>query len=172
LKKSVVRFVHPTRLILKSTTNQNMKFKNYLSAAVIVAVLSFCLSLKAQTMPRKSSSPSPSPTATASAAASPAKQASRPIPFHGMVSAVDQKAKTFTIAGKQTSRVFKITDKTNVTKGGNAASMTDIVDNEEVSGSYWKHADGSLEAKIVKLGPTEKGKTSAASPTPSASPKP
>jgi hypothetical protein len=153
-----------------------MKHKNYLSMAIAVAILPLCLSVTAQTMPRKSSSASPSPTATASAAASPAKQASRPIPYHGMVSAVDQKAKTFTIAGKQTSRVFKVTDKTAVTKGGNAASMTDIVDNEEVSGSYWKHADGTLEAKIVKLGPTEKAKTSAVSPTPSvkpsASPKP
>ncbi len=89
---------------------------------------------------------------------------------------MDQKAKTFTIAGKQNSRAFKVTDKTTVTKGGNAVSMTDIVENEEVSGSYWKYADGTVEAKVVKLGPMEKAKTSAASPTPavkpSASPKP
>jgi hypothetical protein len=83
-----------------------------------------------------------------------------------MVSAVDQKAKTFTIAGKQNSRAFKVTDKTTITKSGNVASMTDIVENEEVSGSYWKRADGTVEAKAVKLGPMEKAKTSAAAPTP------
>jgi hypothetical protein len=157
-----------------------MKHKIYLPTAIAIATLPLCVSLTAQTMPRKSTSPSASPTPTASATASPAKQAGRPIPFHGMVSAVDQKDKTFTIAGKQNSRVFKVTDKTTVTKGANSASMTDIVDNEEVSGSYWKHEDGSLEAKTVKIGPpgekkSKKAKDSSSeSPaaSPEASPKP
>ena len=70
-----------------------------------------------------------------------------------MISAVDQKAKTFTIAGKEHSRVFKITDKTVVTKAGAPATMKDVVANEEVRGSYWKMSDGTLEAKTVKLGP-------------------
>jgi len=70
-----------------------------------------------------------------------------------MISAVDQKAKTFTIAGKEKSRVFKITDKTVITKAGAAATMKDVVANEEVRGSYWKMSDGTLEAKTVKVGP-------------------
>ena len=70
-----------------------------------------------------------------------------------MISAVDQKAKTFTIAGKEKSRVFKITDKTVITKAGAPATMKDMVANEEVRGSYWKLTDGTLEAKTVKLGP-------------------
>jgi len=86
-----------------------------------------------------------------------------------MVSAVDQKAKTFTISGKEESRAFRVTDKTIMTRGANPATMKDIVENEEVSGSYRKNADGSLEAKTVKLGPMEKAKSTAASPT--ASPK-
>ena len=89
-----------------------------------------------------------------------------------MVSVADQNAKTFTVAGKKTSRVFKVTDKTMITKGTNAATMKDIVQNEEVSGSAWKNPDGSLEAKTVKLGPMEKAKT-LASPTASpTAPKP
>ena len=94
-----------------------------------------------------------------------------------MISAVDQSAKTFTIAGKETSRVFKVTDKTTVTKDGNPATMTDIAEKEEVRGSYWKGEDGSLEAKTVKLGAkTEKAKKGSkkdkdsASPAPSATP--
>jgi hypothetical protein len=71
-----------------------------------------------------------------------------------MVSAVDQKSKTFTISGKEATRVFKVTDKTSIMKG------------EEVSGAYWKNSDGTLEAKFVKLGPMEK---KAASPAPEAS---
>ena len=150
-----------------------MKRKTYfISSTAFAATLALCLSLDAQTMSKKSSSTSASPSATAS----PAKQTARPFPFHGMVSAVDQKAKTFTIAGKEKSRVFKVTDKTTVMKGGNTATMKDIVENEEVSGSYWKNPDGTLEAKNVKLGPMEKARTpaasSAASPKASASPKP
>ena len=94
---------------------------------------------------------SPSPKATASP--SPHPTVSRSLPFRGMISAVDQKAKTFTIAGKEKSRVFKVTDKTVLSKAGAAATMKDVVANEEVRGSYWKLPDGTLEAKTVKLGP-------------------
>jgi len=110
----------------------------------------------------------------------------RAIPFHGTISAVDQTAKTFTIAGKEKSRVFKMTDTTVITKGGVPATMNDVVANEEVRGNYVKAADGTLEAKTVKLGPltdaekaekkpSKKKQTSAdasASPSPSVLPKP
>jgi Domain of unknown function (DUF5666) len=152
-----------------------MKQKTYLISGVCVATLALCLSLTAQTMPKKPASTSASPNATASPTAPPAKSA-RGLPMHGMISAVDQNAKTFTIASKEKSNVFKVTDKTVITKGANAATMKDIVENEEVRVSYWKNADGSLEAKTVKLGPKEKAKTSTVSPTASpkasASPKP
>jgi len=91
-----------------------------------------------------------------------------------MVSTVDHKANTFTIAGKENSRVFKVTSKTAITKAGQPAKMADITENIEVRGSYWKAADGSLEAKTVKVGPmgpgekaTDKAKKTAASPSPS-----
>jgi hypothetical protein len=129
-----------------------MKSKTALAAA-IVASLVFPLVLGAQT---------PS--------ASPGKQSTRPIPFHGMVSAVDQTNKTFTISGKEATRVFKVTDKTSIMKGAASGTMKDIVDNEEVSGAYWKNPDGNLEAKFVKLGPMEK-KTPTPTPKPSTTPK-
>ncbi len=87
-----------------------------------------------------------------------------------MVSAVDQTKKTFTISGKEATRVFKVTKKTKILKGAATATMKDIVDNEEASGAYWKNPDGTLEAKMVKLGPMEK-KTSSPAPKPSATPK-
>ena len=106
-----------------------------------------------------------------------------------MISAVDHRAKTFTIAGKEHSRTFRITEKTTTTKAGAPATIKDVVANEEVRGSYWKVMDGTLEAKTVKLGPktdaekaadekrkaAKKEKEAAAaesSPSPSASPKP
>ncbi len=76
----------------------------------------------------------------------------RAIPYRGKVASIDATAKTFTIAGKAISRVFKITDQTQIMKQGAPATMADIVADEEVRGSYWKKTDGSLEAKKVNLG--------------------
>jgi len=148
-----------------------------ISSSLCLATFAFLpFATAADPKPAASSSPAGSAeTATTSAAKA------RPIPFHGMVSAVDHSAKTFTIAGKEKSRVFKVTDKTVVTKAGQAATMSEIMENVEVSGSYWKEADGSLEAKTVKVGPmgekkatTKKekaGASAAASASPVASPK-
>ncbi len=149
--------------------------KNKVSLVITACVAGvICTSLSVSAAEKKKASSSPAPEASASPAASPAKSAARPIPFHGMVSAVDQTAKTFTIAGKTSSRVFKVTDKTTVTKAGQPATVADITENVEVAGSYWKHEDGSLEAKMVKIGPMgeKKGKKKAArsSESPAASP--
>jgi hypothetical protein len=167
------------------------------------AAFACCLPLAANAA-KKSASPTPSPMASASPSAksSPAAKTTsspaaktdsaktttdaakaRAIPFHGMISAVDARAKTFTIAGKEHSRTFKITDKTVITKAGAPATMKDVVANEEARGSYWKVMDGTLEAKTVKVGPktdaekaadekrkTKKKEKESAEPSPSPSP--
>ena len=147
-----------------------MNYKSQLIAAGCIAALAFAPASLSAAGKKKAASPAES----ASPAASPAKSATRPLPFHGMVSAVDQNAKTFTIAGKTASRVFKVTSKTAITKGANPATINDIVQKVEVSGSYWKAADGSLEAKMVKIGPMSSGekktKKSKAAASPAASP--
>jgi hypothetical protein len=155
-----------------------MRSKACIVAAASIAPLICPFLLSGQTMPRNSGlSASASPIASPSGAptTSTTEQNPRPFPFHGMVSEVDRTNKTFTISGKQATRVFKVTNKTVVTKGAGNAKFSDIVDNQEVSGAYWKNPDGSLEAKLVKLGPTEKKSASPAaksSPSPSASPSP
>jgi hypothetical protein len=103
--------------------------------------------------PKPTSSPAAKTTPSAAPKATPHPAMVRAVPFHGMISAVDQKAKTFTIAGKEKSRTFKVTNRTILSKAGAAATMKDFVANEEVRGSYWKGADGTLEAKTIKLGP-------------------
>jgi hypothetical protein len=149
-----------------------MKNKIFLISSVCIAVL-VCAQLAVSAADKEKKASSPATTSSAS----PAAKSARPVPFRGTISAVDQTAKTFTIAGKEKSRVFKVTDKTAVTKAGQPATMTDIVENAEVSGSYWKAADGSLEAKTVKVGPmaakkaADEGKKSKASASPAASPK-
>ena len=126
-----------------------MKNKSHLITGACIAALAFCAPFTAFAAEKKSASTAASASPTASAAA----KSERPLPYHGMISAVDQSAKTFTIASKESSRVFKITDKTLITKAGSPATMADVMEKEEVRGSYWKNADGSCEAKAVKLGP-------------------
>jgi hypothetical protein len=152
-----------------------MKTKFYLAGSVCAASLALCVPLNAQFSPATTASPAASP-ATSPAA----KQATRPIPFRGKISAVDQSAKTFTVGGKEGSRVFKVTETTTITKTGAPATMTDIVENEQARGTYLKQADGTLEAKTVKLGPKTEGekkarkskKGAAAEGSPTASPTP
>ena len=141
-----------------------MKNKSQLIPASIAALALCALAVgaaAAKTAP--SSAPGTATSVAISAKAGPpvaTNTTERAVPFHGMISAADEKAKTFTIAGKEKSRVLKITDKTVLTKARVAATMKDVAVNEQVRGSYWKAADGSLEARTVKLGPVteaEKG---------------
>ncbi len=125
-----------------------MKTKFYLAGGVCAATLAFCMPVSGQTTPTTATSPAASP-ATSPAA----KQATRPIPFRGKISAVDQSAKTFTIG----SQTFKVTDSTTIMKAGAPATMADIVENEQARGTYLKQADGTLEAKTVKIGPKAAG---------------
>jgi hypothetical protein len=137
--------------------HRRMKHKNFLIIAAVFATLVICFPSNTEAAPKKAF-PSPDASSSADADASPATAATasgkiRATAFKGIIAAVDDKAKTFTIAGKENSRVLKIADKTIITKGGQAATMKDVVANEEVRGSYYKMPDGSMEAKVVKLGP-------------------
>jgi hypothetical protein len=141
-----------------------MNYKLHLLTAVSVAAIGCSGALTALAQGTASSSPSPavkaSPSTTAAASESSSTTAakpSRPIPFRGTASAVDQSAKTFTIAGKSSSRVFKATDSTKITKAGEAATFADLPENEPVTGSYRKMEDGTLELNSLKIG----GKTDA-----------
>jgi hypothetical protein len=128
-----------------------MKLTNLLIIGAFFAVVAICLPTRSDAKAKGSPSPEAESSAALSAEASPAKM--RATAFKGMIASVDDIAKTFTIAGKDTSRVLKVTDKTIITKGGQPATMKEVVANEEVRGSYYKMPDGSMEAKMVKLGP-------------------
>lgn len=130
-----------------------MKYTSPFITGACVAALAFGgASLAFAKKPAASPMPAASAAPAASAPAAPAAKAPRAIPFRGNATAIDKSAKSFTIAGKTTSRVFKVTDKTAVTKMGNAATFADLTEGEAVTGSYWKQADGTLEAKSLKIG--------------------
>ena len=149
-----------------------MKLHSHLITGACVAVLALFGPLTASAQFKKSS-PSPSPKADASPSASPSEKAPRALPFRGTASAVDQSARTFAVAGKDASRTFKATDKTTITKDGNAATFADLADDTKVTGSYWKQTDGTLELKSLKIGGKTEGekKDADASASPAASPK-
>ena len=137
-----------------------MKLKLPYVAVACLAAAALCAPVSASAKSKKKAAPGASPSPSATASASPAAEASpsaekeaRAIPYHGTISAVDAGAKTFTITGKVKSRVFKITDKSVLTKAGAPATMQDVTVGELVRGSYLKQADGSMETKSVKLGP-------------------
>ncbi len=123
-----------------------------LVTGVCLAALALCATPNASAKGKKS--PTPEPSASASPMEKEAgPKTARAIPYRGKITSVDSAAKTFTIVGKTSTRVFKVTDRTEIMKAGAAATMADIVADEEVRGSYWKKEDGSLEAKKVTLGP-------------------
>jgi hypothetical protein len=128
-----------------------MKLTNFLISGALFAGVAICLGNRSDAKAKGSPSPATESSAASSAEASPARM--RATAFKGMIASVDDKAKTFTIAGKDTSRVLKITDKTIITKSGQPATMKEVIANEEVRGSYYKMPDGSMEAKVLKLGP-------------------
>lgn len=160
-----------------------MKHKSQTTIVSCIALVVFCappIALARAKKPAPDASASPATTAAISPAPNAPAKADHAVPFHGMISAVDAKARTFTIGGKEKARVFSVTDKTVFTKGGNPATMEDVVANEEVRGSYRKNANGTIEARTVKIGPkteaekaaaqTKSKKKSAASSSPSPTP--
>jgi hypothetical protein len=143
-----------------------MKLKFPLITGACIAAVAFCAPSTAPGKEKKSPTPGASAAASPAASGSPMEKSNRPIPYHGKVASVDATAKTFTVG----TRTIKVTDQTKITKEGAAATMADIVVDEEVRGSYWKKEDGSLEAKTVKLGPKGEKSGASSSATPSASP--
>src|SRR5438445_2080642 len=109
------RFVHETA---------NMKYNHFQVLGAGLALIGIGLPLSASGAPSKTSpspsvSPRPATTMKASPTASPAGSAAaklHAITFHGMIVSTDERAKTFTIAGKEKSRSLKITEKTVIMK--------------------------------------------------------
>src|SRR2546430_2682721 len=106
-----------------------MRSKTLLITAACLTAVALGTSPSAWAKGKKSPSPSPS----AGESASPMAKASKPIAYHGKIASVDATAKSFTVG----SMTIKVTDDTKITKQGAAATMADIVADEDVRGSYW-----------------------------------
>lgn len=76
------------------------------------------------------------------------------IPFHGKLSAVDDKAMTLKIG----ERTIEITSETKITKDGKPATLADGVVGEPVRGAYKKGAEGKLTAISIHFGEKSESK--------------
>jgi hypothetical protein len=74
------------------------------------------------------------------------------MPFYGSVKAVDLKAKTFTLAGKEKDRVFVITDTTRIHDSGEARELADVQVGRKVGGLAKANAAGKWEVATLNLG--------------------
>ncbi len=118
-----------------------MKIKPPVPTAICIAAL--ILGVPSGTPAKEKKNETINPAASVAPAAK-----AKALPYRGKIALVDTGTKTFTV-GKRT---IKVTDQTKITKRDSAATMADITAGENVSGSYWKKDDGSLEAKTVKVG--------------------
>ena len=77
----------------------------------------------------------------------------RAYPFHGKLGALDKKAKSITLHGKEKSRTFYLTEKTKIQKNGKPATLEDAVIGEEVAGSVLPDENGKLMLNRLRIGP-------------------
>ncbi len=106
-----------------------MKRNSFIITGALVAGLALCTPMAAFAQGAKKKADAAtgaSPAAAAENTTTTTDKPARPIPFHGVATTVDQAGKSFTIEGKTTSRTFKATDQTNITKGGAAATFAEL----------------------------------------------
>ena len=85
-----------------------------------------------------------------------AKKKRDTFPFRGKVGKVDEGKGTFTIVGKSSTRIFTVSAKTKVIKGGKSASLKDAKSGEDVGGMCKRTGENSYEAVSVRFGPKTK----------------
>ncbi|MDB6026490.1 MAG: hypothetical protein JWM68_2713 [Verrucomicrobiales bacterium] len=85
------------------------------------------------------------------------KAAPKGMPFHGKLSAVDETAKTITVAGKEKDRTFFVTSKTKIIKDNKPATLSDAKVGDEVGG-YAVMVGDKAELGTLRVGPKPEGK--------------
>lgn len=80
------------------------------------------------------------------------------LPFRGKVSAVDKDAKTVSLAGKEKSRTFQITQSTKIKKEGKPATLSELTVGESVGGYALRTDSGHPEVVTLNIGKAAKGR--------------
>lgn len=75
-------------------------------------------------------------------------------PYYGAIGKIDEKAMTFTIVGKTSTRTFHLSDKTKVTRDDKSAKLSDFKAGDQVSGSCKNAADkGEGHYLVMSMNP-------------------
>lgn len=98
----------------------------------------------------------PPPAKAPKAPAKKGKTSNASYPFRGKLKVFDKDAMTFTVAGKDKDRVFRITSQTRFFKDGKPATLSDAIIDGEVAGTVRKGVDGKEEAISVRFGAAPK----------------
>ena len=137
----------------------------------ILALATFATCLSSGAMAKEpAAAPAPAaPTTAAAGKAGAAAKAEKPLPYAGVVDAVDKAKQSFTFKETAGQRTFVVTGETKIlnTATKQPAKFDDIKLNDYVTGSYFKKGD-VLEAHSVHLGKTApvKGEKKADKPAP------
>jgi hypothetical protein len=137
---------------LKQQTPNQITMKNILKISLFAAAIVAAPALS-RAQNTTSNAPAVAPAATTDQTApAPVKPRKQGSVFRGTVSAVDTNAMTLTVE----TRTFDITSETKITKGGEPATLSDIVTGDKVTGAYKKSEDGKLDATTIRDGRKKK----------------
>jgi hypothetical protein len=76
----------------------------------------------------------------------------RQLPFHGKVRAVDSKARTLTLQGKEKDRVFQLTEQTKIQRDGKPETLEEVRPGESVGGLARESSAGVWELVTLNIG--------------------
>ena len=110
-------------------------------ALLIAAIACVAANLHAADAAKDNSAPAPKPETKV-----------KQMPFRGKVGAVDATAKTITLEGKETGRVFQVTSATKISKDGKPAVLADVTLGEAVGGLAKENAAGKWEIVTLRIG--------------------
>ncbi len=94
------------------------------------------------------------PKAEKSEKAAKAKKKRDTFPYYGAIGKVDEKAKTFTIVGKSSTRTFHVSGASKISRDGKAATLGEFKSGEQVSGACKYNKDaGEGHYSVVSMRP-------------------
>ena len=92
------------------------------------------------------------------------KQVASGLPFRGKISAIDKTLRTLSLAGKEKTRTYQITETTRIKKDGKPATLEDLLVGEAVGGYAMRNSSGHPEVVTLNLG--KRGAAPAGAPEP------
>ena len=142
--------------------------------AALTAVLSFLTVVHAQDAAKTTDPTNPTAKPKAAKADKPAKtkpaaketaKEGKPYPFRGTITSVDKKAMTFTLEGKEKTRVIGMGSQSVLEKDGKPATLGQLVVGDYVHGRVEKHGEEEVVLK-ASVGPKLEKKAAGDEPKP------